>query len=183
MERVLGVVLLAWPIATASGPPLSPDRARREAMNTDKPMTPRRTNDESDIRRRIDEWAKAIGAMDLERVMSMYAADIVSFDLEPPLQYEGTEAKRKAWARVFATYQPGLSYEIRDLAITIGGDVAFSHSLNRLSGTLKSGRRTGFWVRYTACFRRIGGNWVVAHEQISAPVDPASGRAVLDLEP
>src|SRR4051812_17597213 len=97
-------------------------------------MTTQPTNDESDIRRRMNQWPKAIGAMDLERVMSMYAPNIVSFDLEPPLQYEGTEAKRKAWARVFAMYQSGLTYEVRDLAITVGNDVAFSHSLNRLSG-------------------------------------------------
>jgi uncharacterized protein (TIGR02246 family) len=165
MASVLGAVMAALPIAIGS------------ALNTQRPT------DEAEIRRRMGQWAKAIGAMDVERVMSMYAPDVVSFDLEPPLHYEGTEAKRKAWDRVFAMYQPGLAYEIRELAIIVGDDVAFSHSLNRLSGTLKNGHRTGSWVRYTACFRRIGGKWLIAHEQISVPVDPASGRAFLDLEP
>jgi ketosteroid isomerase-like protein len=174
-------------------PPLPPTQLRSateqkaeladETMKIDTSKTAHRATDESDIRRRIDEWAKAIGAMDLDRVMSMYALDIVSFDLEPPLHYEGAKAKRKAWTRVFSLYQPGLAYEIRDFAVTVGDDVAFSHSLNRLSGMLKNGHRTGSWVRYTACFRRIGGNWLIAHEQISAPVDPATGRAFLDLEP
>ena len=171
MGRVLVVMMLAWPIATATG------------ANSGGGMAAQRATDEADIRRQLDEWAKAIGAMDLERVMPIYAPDIVSFDLEPPLQYSGAEAKRKAWARVFAMYQPPLQYEIRELSVTLSDDVAFSHSLNRLSGTLKNGHRTGSWVRYTACFRKIDGKWLIAHEQISAPVDPASGRAFLDLKP
>ena len=121
--------------------------------------------------------------MHLERVMSIYAPDVVSFDLDPPLRYVGTEAKRKRWSEVFAMYQPPLGYEIRDLALTLGGDVAFGHSLNRISGTLKNGRSTGFWLRWTMCFRNIDGNWLIAHEQVSVPVDPASGRAALDLKP
>jgi ketosteroid isomerase-like protein len=171
VSRVFAVVILAWPIA------IRPDESSGGAMAA------QRANDETDIRRRMDDLAKAIGAMDLERVMPIYAPDIVSFDLEPPLQYSGTEAKKKAWARVFAMYQPPLLYEIRDLSITLSHDMAFSHSLNRLSGTLKNGHRTGSWVRYTACFRKIDGHWLIAHEQISVPVDPASGRAFVDLKP
>ena len=71
--------------------------------------------------------------------MSIYAPDIVSFDIEPPLQ-QGAEAKRKNWVDVFAIYQRPLGYEIRDLTLTLGGDVAFGHSLNRISGRLKSGK-------------------------------------------
>jgi ketosteroid isomerase-like protein len=51
----------------------------------------------------------------------------------------GAEAKRKNGERVFAVYERPLDCEIRDLTITVGGDVAFVHSPNRLSGTLKSG--------------------------------------------
>jgi ketosteroid isomerase-like protein len=135
------------------------------------------------IRRSVEAHAEAIRAMDLERVMAIYAADVVSFDLDPPLRYVGTEAKRKRWSEVFALYQAPLGYEVRDLAIILGGDVAFGHSLNRISGALKNGKRTDIWLRWTMCFRNIDGNWLIAHEQVSVPVDPASGRAVLDLKP
>jgi ketosteroid isomerase-like protein len=60
-------------------------------------MATQRTIDEADIRRRIDKLAEAIRTMDLEGVMSIYAPDIVSFDIEPPLQHVGAEAKRKNW--------------------------------------------------------------------------------------
>ena len=139
--------------------------------------------DEADIRRRIDKWAEAIRSMDLEGVMSVYAPDIVSFDLDPPLQYTGAQAKRKRWMSVFAMYQRLLGYEVRDLTITLGDDVAFGHSLNRVVGTLKKGNRSDFWLRWTMCFRKIDGNWLIAHEQLSVPIDPESGRALLNLEP
>jgi len=142
-----------------------------------------RAIDEADIRQRIDKWAEAIRAMDLEGVMSIYAPEIVSFDLDSPLQYVGAKAKRERWLNVFATYQRLLGYEVRDLTITLGNDLAFGHSLNRVSGILKNGNRTGFWLRWTTCFRKIDGYWIIAHEQLSVPIDPQSGRAVLNLEP
>ena len=54
--------------------------------------------DGSGIRQRVDTLVEAIRAADLDRVMSAYAADIVSFDVEPPLQHVAAQAKRKNWA-------------------------------------------------------------------------------------
>jgi ketosteroid isomerase-like protein len=126
---------------------------------------------------------KALRAMDLEGVMALYAPDIVSFDIAPPLQHVGAEAKREQWVGVFAAFQPPLGYEIRDLTITVGGEVAFGYSLNRISGTMKNGNKTDLWLRWTAGYRKIDGNWLIAHDQVSVPVDFESGRALLDLQP
>jgi ketosteroid isomerase-like protein len=139
--------------------------------------------DEADIRRRVDQYFEAIRAMDLEGAMSIFAPDLVSFDIAEPLQHLGAEAKRKNWLDAFAIYQRPLGYEIRDLTITVSDDAAFTHSLNRISGTLKNGNRTDFWLRWTACFRKIDGNWLIVHDHVSVPLDPESGRALLNLEP
>jgi ketosteroid isomerase-like protein len=146
-------------------------------------MATQQAIDEADIRQRIGKWAEAIRAMDLEAVMSVYAPDIVSFDLDPPLSCAGEAAKRKRWIGVFAMYGRLLDYEVRDLTITSGADVAFGHSLNRIVGTLKSGQETDFWLRWTTCLRKVDGNWLIAHEQLSVPIDPKSGQAALNLEP
>lgn len=146
-------------------------------------MTAILLSDEADIRQRIEKWAEAIRATDLEGVMSIYAPDVVSFDLDGPLQYVGTEAKRKAWGNVFGIYVAPIGYEVCDLTIAAGDRVAFGHSLNRISGTLKTGKNIEFWLRWTTCFRRLTGNWVIAHEQLSVPIDPASGTASLNLAP
>jgi ketosteroid isomerase-like protein len=138
---------------------------------------------ESEIRHRFDELLEAIRAMDLDRVMSIYSADIVSFDVEPPLQHVGAAAKRKNWAHVFSMHQRPLQYEIRDLAVAVNDDVAFGHGFVRIGGTLKNGQRMERWLRATTCFRKVGGNWLIVHDQVSVPLDMESGRAVLDLEP
>jgi ketosteroid isomerase-like protein len=146
-------------------------------------MATQRATDEANIRQRIDRWLEVLRAMDLDGLMSLYAPDIVSFDLARPLRQVGARAKKKNWADAFAIYQRPLGYEMRDLTVTVGDDVAFAHSLNRVSGTMKNGNRTGFWLRWTACLRKIDGNWLIAHDQVSVPVDPESGRALLNLEP
>jgi len=146
-------------------------------------MAIQRAADEADIRQRINSWVEALRAMDLVAVMSLYTPDIVSFDLVPPLRHVGAAAKKKNWANVFAMYQRPLGYEIGDLTLTLGDDVAFGYSLNRMSATLKNGNRTDLWLRWTACFRKIDGKWLIAHDQVSVPVDPESGRALLNLEP
>jgi len=89
----------------------------------------------------------------------------------------------KNWANAF-TFFRDVTYEVRDLALTVGDDVAFGHFFGRLSGTLKNGTETsGMWVRVTLCFRKIGGNWLIAHDQVSVPLDIPSGKGVADLEP
>jgi ketosteroid isomerase-like protein len=145
-------------------------------------MDTQRAMDEAEIRQRIDKLEAAIRVMDLNSVMSIYAPDIVSFDLEPPLQHVGAEAK-KNWLNAFSMYQRPLGYEIRDLTITVGDDRGVWHGLIRVSGTMTNGNRTEGWLRSTTCFRKINGTWLIVHDQVSAPLDLGSGRALLNLEP
>ena len=142
-----------------------------------------RAVDEADIRQRIEAGVAAVRAKDLEVVMALYAPDVVSFDVGSPLRSAGAEAKRRAWMEVFAMYQRPLGYEVRELTITVGDDVAFGHSVNRISGVLKNGDTTDFWVRWTACFRRIERNWLIVHDHVSVPVDPQTRTALLNLAP
>ncbi|MET9066292.1 YybH family protein [Streptosporangium sandarakinum] len=146
-------------------------------------MTTRREVDEAEIRRQVGEIVEGIRAKDLEALRRLYTTDVVSFDVEPPLQHVGVDAKLKNWTKVFAFFQE-VDYEVRDLTFTVGDDVAFGHCFGRLSGTLGNGTAvSGMWVRATFCFRKIDGRWLIAHDQVSVPFDMASGRGVTDLEP
>jgi ketosteroid isomerase-like protein len=138
---------------------------------------------ESDIRKRIAELVQAIGAMDIEDVMSIYARDILSFDIEPPLEQVGAHAKRKNWLGVFDQYEPSMGYEVYGLKISAAGDVAFSTSLNRIRGVMKNGGKADRWVRSTLCWRKREGNWLIVSDHVSVPTDMASGKACVDLEP
>jgi ketosteroid isomerase-like protein len=45
------------------------------------------------IRQRVEDCAKALRARDIDGVMSLYASNLVSFDVGPPLRYSGTDNK------------------------------------------------------------------------------------------
>ena len=140
--------------------------------------------DEAEIRAVVDGWVKAISAKDIDAVMSHYAADIVTFDLAPPLEYTGAAALKKSLEAWFPTFRGPAGYEIRDLCITTGDDVAFCRSLNRISGARTDGEDTNVWVRATVGLRKIDGKWSIVHEHLSVPFYmDGSDRAAVDLKP
>jgi uncharacterized protein (TIGR02246 family) len=143
-----------------------------------------KATDEAKIRQLIDDWARTLRAKDTKGVMSFYAPGVVVFDIAPPLVCTGANAYRKNWEEWFASWQGPIGYEIRDLSITVGDDVAFSHSLNRISGKRTDGEETDVWVRVTAGYRKVDGKWMVAHEHISVPFYmDGSNKAAIDLKP
>jgi ketosteroid isomerase-like protein len=135
------------------------------------------------IRRRVEDAVKALRAKDIDSIMALYAPNIVSFDIAPPLRYVGADNKRRASHEAFAVFTGPFDYEVRDLNVTTHGELAFVHSVNHVSATLASGQVTDMWVRWTACFRRIDGVWLVVHDHVSVPADLEHGQAVLNLIP
>ena len=140
-------------------------------------------NDEAAIQGLLNDCIRSLHDRNIEGIMSIYAPELVAFDIVPPLRYVGADAYRKPWEEVFSSFQGPIGYEIADLSITVGDDIAFTHSLNRISGTMNTGHQTDLWVRCTACFRKINGKWLIVHTQISVPVDLEHGKALLDLKP
>ena len=140
-------------------------------------------NDEAEIQGLIDDCIRSLHDKNIEGVMSIYAQEVVSFDIVPPLRYMGADEFRKRWEEVFLVYQGPIDYEVHDLNITVGDDVAFTHSLNRIRGTMNNGLQTDLWLRWTAGFRKINGKWLIVLNHNSVPADLAHGKAVLDLKP
>jgi PhnB protein len=143
---------------------------------------PRQAAAEAEIRALIDDWARSLRAKDADGVMAHHAPASVTFDLAPPLISAGADATGlEAW---FATWRGALAYEIRNLRIVAGEDVAFCHGLNRLSGTKTEGEKVDIWFRQTLCFCKIGGAWKIAHQHESVPFYmDGSYRAAVDLKP
>ncbi|WP_406026141.1 nuclear transport factor 2 family protein [Nocardioides sp. NBC_00850] len=140
-------------------------------------------HEEAAIRGQIEKVIDGLRAKDLDTLREPYAPDVVSFDVEPPLQHVGIEAKLANWERVFQVFET-VDYELRDLTLSVGDDVAFGYAFGRLSGTMKNGiANDGMWVRVTYGLRKIGGTWVIAHDQVSVPLDILSGNGMVDLEP
>jgi PhnB protein len=84
------------------------------------------STDEAQIRKVIDDWAYALRNKDADGVLSRCAPSLTHFSLAPPLLPARSDAKDlKAW---FANWQGSIGYEIRDLNITVGGDVALQQN-------------------------------------------------------
>ena len=125
--------------------------------------------DETQIRVLLQNWAEATRTGRRDEVLARHARDVVIFDVLPPLQYEGADAYRRSWDEWQPeTAAPG-RFELHDLRVTAGADVAYAHGLIHCGGTLADGRTVEDWVRATFCLRRNPAGWVVAHQHVSMP--------------
>ena len=143
----------------------------------------RTSTSEAAIRALIEEWTRAVHAKDIDKLIACYAPDVVVFDLLPPLQFVDAAHYRQNWAAWFASWQGLIGYEMRELTITAGDEVAFSRSLNHITGARTDGEKNDVWVRATVCFRKIDGQWKVTHEHMSVPYDMETLKAAVNLKP
>lgn len=138
---------------------------------------------ETEIRQQIKHLEEAIHDADLEEIMSCYAPNVVAFDMMPPLQFSGKDAYRKSWEMAVEGAGSGSILKMHDISITASDDVGFSHCLCHCTGTMKDGQKMDMWMRWTDCFEKINGKWLITHEQVSVPIDMESGKALFDLKP
>ncbi len=137
----------------------------------------------AEIRKLIEGWAKAAQGFDLDAIMASYTPDIVAFDAVGKLRFEGAEAYRAHW-KACAEMCPGqMIFEVHDLVIEAGDDLAFGHHLMRCGMVGEDGKEDASYMRGTFGCRRQGGRWLIAHEHFSVPFDPESSKALLGLEP
>jgi ketosteroid isomerase-like protein len=126
---------------------------------------------EIQIKAVIEAWADAVRRHDLPGILAHHEPDIVMFDVPPPLQSRGIEAYTKTWDLFFKYHKPSQAFDVEELAITAGDDVAFAVAIMRCgSGTsIVPSEKGGFLFRLTIGLRKVDGNWRIAHEHHSVP--------------
>lgn len=144
-----------------------------------------RKADEARIREVLEDRAAATGERDAGRFLAACAPGIVDFGLAPPLRLEGPSARdREAVEDWYATWDGPIEVSLTEVGITVGDDVAFAHSINRMRGTKRDGLEVDLWSRETVGLRRIDGAWKITHTHSSVPfLMDGSGLAALDLKP
>jgi uncharacterized protein (TIGR02246 family) len=142
-----------------------------------------KTSVSAEIRKLMDDQAMAVRAKDVEKSISNYAPNIVSFDVVDSLRRIGIEACRKRAEEWFSSFKGPIDYQLRDVSVTASDEVAFACSLNRVIGTKTDGEEIEMWWRATACFHKVDGRWLITHEHSSVPFDMSNGKAMLDLKP
>ena len=126
--------------------------------------------DADQIKSLIRRWADAVHAGDLETVLADHADDIVMFDVPPPENgVRGIDAYRETWPPFFEWQARGASFEIVELEVTAGDDVAYAHALLRCGTPQELADNPENRLRLTLGLRRENGRWVVTHEHHSFP--------------
>jgi ketosteroid isomerase-like protein len=128
---------------------------------------------EGQIRALIEAWADSVRRHDVPSILAHHDQDIVMFDVPPPLQSRGIDEYRKTWDLFFTYHKPSQAFDIEELAIAAGEDVAFAFAIMRCGPGASSDPRDtgGFLFRLTIGLRRIDGDWRIVHEHHSVPAE------------
>jgi ketosteroid isomerase-like protein len=130
------------------------------------------SNDEQ-VREVLDQWASTTRKGLLDEVLKNHTPNVVIFDVLPPMQYEGAAAYRQSWGDWQPETQGEGVFDLQDLRIVSGTDVAFAYGFIHCGGTLPNGKTFEDLVRATFCLQKIEGAWRVSHQHISKPFGPS----------
>lgn len=130
---------------------------------------------EREIRAQIETWVAAVDASDLQGALRGRTDDVVMFDVPPPQDgARGIDAYRATWPPFLEFQAGGAAFELVELDVTAGEDVAWAFALLRCGTPEDLADRPDRRLRLTLGLRREGGRWLVAHEHHSFPLEPGT---------
>lgn len=127
---------------------------------------------ETEIRNLLEDWAKAVRAQEVEGVLARHTDDMVMFDVPPPVVVKGIDAYRETWPEFFKwqrEYEG--SFDIVSLDITAGDEVAFAIAILRCGSKAELQKDNTPRLRLTIGLRKENGQWQIAHEHHSFPLE------------
>jgi uncharacterized protein (TIGR02246 family) len=129
------------------------------------------SEDEAAIRNLIESWAAAVRRKDFEAILQNHSADLVMFDVPPPFQSRGLEAYRESWDLFYSWSSEPIPYDIHQMSITAGKDVAFVVATMGCAEPGADGKPKSLDFRLTIGLRKIDGRWTITHEHHSIPAE------------
>jgi uncharacterized protein (TIGR02246 family) len=126
------------------------------------------TNNETEIRQLVENWAKAVRNKDMGTILAHHAEDIIMFDVPEPFQSIGIDAYRKTWDIFFKYTRPGV-FDIQQLKIVADENIAFCIATMKCSDKSDGGDFTPLDFRLTIGLKKINNQWVIIHEHHSTP--------------
>ena len=127
------------------------------------------TKDEAAIRSLIEKWAEAVRNKNIDGILANHSADILMFDVPPPIQSKGIDAYKKTWDLFFDWSRDDPAFDIQEINITASNQVAFVTALMRCAG--KTENESGLDFRLTVGLRKFDDQWIVTHEHHSIPAE------------
>jgi ketosteroid isomerase-like protein len=151
-----------------------------------KPRNMKNEKEASLIKEMLEAQAKAVQKQNIDEAVKNYAPDVLIYDVVGPLRHDkGVASVKQRLTQWFSTFAEGsaIGFELVDLSVSAGEDLAFSHSLNHVNAPLKAGGALDMFWRETLNWEKIDGVWKIVHAHSSVPFDPATGKASTGLKP
>lgn len=142
-------------------------------------------DDRDAILRLLRDQDEATARGDAAGVVGPMAADVVSYDLPPPLENRGAGPEAvEGLNQWFATWEDGVTVRFRNPAVLVDGDLAVAFGLSRMQGTKAGEGPLDNWFRRTVVLQRREGRWRIVHDHSSFPMlMDGSGKAATGLRP
>ncbi len=128
-----------------------------------------RSKDDTNIHKLIESWIRAIRTENLDGILANHSSDILMFDLPGPVQSKGIDAYKRSWLPFLDWIRNGGGFDLSEVTVTAGDDVAFATALIHCRGTDANGKGVVTEGRLTIGLRKIDGQWIVMHEHHSEP--------------
>jgi ketosteroid isomerase-like protein len=125
---------------------------------------------------------KCIQAQTTDQAMACFDKnDVEIYDFVPPLKYSGEQAVRKDLAHLFDN-ATDINAQFLELKVVTDGKLGIVNSIQRFTWKDKSGKALSGNFRVTDCLHKVDGKWKIFHSHLSVPIDPATGKAVMDAK-
>jgi ketosteroid isomerase-like protein len=129
------------------------------------------SDDDAQINALYQHFTTAFRHKDLNAIMALYVHDntLFVFDVGTPREHVGWESYRADWKGLFGSIKGNPNFSISELGMTIGGDVAYTHSIQSLTANM--GSLHALTVRVTDVLRKTNGKWLIVQEHVSVPIN------------
>jgi uncharacterized protein (TIGR02246 family) len=127
------------------------------------------SSEDAAVRAVVEAWLAAIRRRDMVGILQNHSPDLVMFDVPPPFHSRGLEAYRKTWDKFFACFRGLFRFDVTEMNVTAGSDVAFVVAAMQCAGA--SGEPESLDFRLTVGLRKIDGRWTITHEHHSVPAE------------
>jgi ketosteroid isomerase-like protein len=92
------------------------------------------------------------------------------FDVPPPFMSRGIDAYMATWPQFLNWSTRAMKFDLSDIEIVAGRDVAFATAVGQCNGTpTAGGDPQELLFRLTMGFRKTDGRWSIVHEHHSVP--------------
>ena len=140
-------------------------------------------SNEEKIRRILQQWATATRNGKRDTVLVNHHPNVLIYDVLSPMKYEGADAYRRSWDEWQPETQGEGQFELEDLSVTAGTDVAFATASSGAAARCQTARRSKTWCGvHSACARFQGPGWSrinTSQSRLRSPArSPKSGHSI-----